>query len=85
MGVRPGAVASLVMRRPSPAFWSGKSVLLTGHTGFKGGWAALWLTRMGARVTGLPATRETTLTISAPVIVRSTLCSTGCQDNSSCQ
>lgn len=41
------------MTRPSPAFWSGKRVLLTGHTGFKGGWAALWLTRMGARVTGL--------------------------------
>lgn len=41
------------MTRPSPAFWSGKRVLLTGHTGFKGGWAALWLTRMGAQVTGL--------------------------------
>lgn len=40
-------------RRPDPAFWAGKRVLLTGHTGFKGGWAALWLHRMGARVTGL--------------------------------
>ena len=53
MGERPGALAAVVVRRPSPAFWAGKSVLLTGHTGFKGGWAALWLTRMGARVTGL--------------------------------
>jgi CDP-glucose 4,6-dehydratase len=40
-------------RRPDPAFWRDKRVLLTGHTGFKGGWAALWLHRMGAKVTGL--------------------------------
>jgi CDP-glucose 4,6-dehydratase len=40
-------------RRPDPAFWAGKRVLLTGHTGFKGSWAALWLSRMGAEVTGL--------------------------------
>src|SRR6056297_1951619 len=39
--------------RPDPAFWAGKRVLLTGQTGFKGAWAALWLTRMGARVTGI--------------------------------
>jgi len=41
------------MTRPDPAFWSGKRVLLTGHTGFKGSWAAIWLSRMGAQVTGL--------------------------------
>ncbi|MBI1198264.1 MAG: CDP-glucose 4,6-dehydratase [Phenylobacterium sp.] len=35
------------------SFWNGKRVLLTGHTGFKGAWAAIWLTRMGAEVTGL--------------------------------
>lgn len=40
-------------RLPNPAFWSGKRVLLTGHTGFKGSWAALWLARMGAEVHGL--------------------------------
>ena len=34
------------------AFWNGKRVLLTGHTGFKGGWLSLWLGAMGARVTG---------------------------------
>lgn len=39
--------------RPSPGFWSGKRVLLTGHSGFKGAWAAIWLAHMGARVTGL--------------------------------
>ncbi len=35
-----------------PAFWSGRRVLLTGHTGFKGGWLALWLRAMGAEVHG---------------------------------
>ena len=35
-----------------PAFWSGRKVLLTGHSGFKGAWAALWLRELGARVTG---------------------------------
>lgn len=39
-------------RRPNPDFWRGRSVFLTGHTGFIGGWLALWLTRMGARVVG---------------------------------
>jgi CDP-glucose 4,6-dehydratase len=34
-------------------FWSGKRVLLTGHTGFKGSWAAIWLTGLGAEVTGM--------------------------------
>ena len=36
----------------NPAFWHGKRVLLTGHTGFKGGWLALWLQSMGAHVVG---------------------------------
>lgn len=36
----------------NPAFWRGKRVLLTGHTGFKGSWMALWLQSMGAQVTG---------------------------------
>ena len=34
-------------------FWRGKRVLLTGHTGFKGAWLALWLHRLGAEVTGI--------------------------------
>src|SRR5690242_17813290 len=36
----------------NPAFWRGKRVLLTGHTGFKGSWLAFWLQSLGARVTG---------------------------------
>lgn len=34
------------------AFWRGKRVLLTGHTGFKGSWLSLWLQSMGTEVTG---------------------------------
>lgn len=43
-----------------PSFWKNKKVFLTGHTGFKGGWLSLWLTSMGAEVTGfsLPPTNE---------------------------
>ncbi len=33
-------------------FYQGKNILVTGHTGFKGGWLALWLSYMGANVTG---------------------------------
>lgn len=35
------------------AFWRGKRVLVTGHTGFKGGWLSLWLHRLGAEVHGI--------------------------------
>jgi CDP-glucose 4,6-dehydratase len=48
VGVRPGAVAAV-----NPDLWRGRRVLLTGHTGFKGSWAAIWLSRMGAEVTGV--------------------------------
>lgn len=32
--------------------YNGKKIFLTGHTGFKGSWLALWLTSMGAKVCG---------------------------------
>lgn len=46
-----------------PAFWAGKKVFLTGHTGFKGGWLSLWLSSMGANVFGfsLPPNTEPNL------------------------
>lgn len=53
--------------KPTPSFWRGKRVLLTGHTGFKGSWLALWLARMGAEVTGLalaPATEPNLFTLA---------------------
>lgn len=52
MAIRQGALEGVVVR-PHTSFWGGKRVLLTGHTGFKGGWLALWLQRLGADVTGL--------------------------------
>ena len=36
----------------NPLFWAGRSVLLTGHTGFKGSWLSLWLLRLGAEIWG---------------------------------
>lgn len=49
------------------ARWQGRRVLVTGHTGFKGSWLALWLHAMGARVTGfaLPPPTEPSLFAAA--------------------
>ena len=51
-------------------FWRGKRVLLTGHTGFKGAWTALWLERAGACATGFaldpPADRDCLYRCVAP-------------------
>lgn len=49
MGFRQSAVEGMVVNR---SFWQDKRVFLTGHTGFKGGWLALWLADMGAEVHG---------------------------------
>ncbi len=51
----------------NPAFWRGKRVLLTGHTGFKGSWLSLWLQSMGAQLTGYalaPPTRPSLFEIA---------------------
>jgi CDP-glucose 4,6-dehydratase len=40
------------MSSVDPSFWRDRRVLLTGHTGFKGAWLALWLQSLGAKVTG---------------------------------
>jgi CDP-glucose 4,6-dehydratase len=49
LGRRKGALEGLAV---TADFWRGKRVFVTGHTGFKGAWLSLWLTEMGARVTG---------------------------------
>jgi CDP-glucose 4,6-dehydratase len=42
----------------NPQFWKHRKVFITGHTGFKGGWMSIWLSHLGAEVTGfsLPPT-----------------------------
>lgn len=63
MGLRQGALEKLGMTgiaQTNPAFWRGRRVLITGHTGFKGSWLSLWLQQMGAELRGVslaPATR----------------------------
>lgn len=52
MGQRQGSVEKMAMNDSGRSFWSGKKVFLTGHTGFKGAWLALWLEMLGARVYG---------------------------------
>jgi CDP-glucose 4,6-dehydratase len=67
VGLRHGALAGVVVTVASSppaashatvrgvvdtAFWRGRRVLLTGHSGFKGAWLALWLQSMGAHLTG---------------------------------
>lgn len=47
----------------TPEFWNGKRVFLTGHTGFKGSWLAIWLNSMGAIVKGFALAPE-----SAPAL-----------------
>lgn len=54
MDVRQGALEGMEV---IAAFWEGRRVLVTGHTGFKGAWLCFWLSNRGAKVAGyaLPA------------------------------
>ena len=52
-------------------FWRQRRVFLTGHTGFKGAWLALWLREMGASVTGYalaPHTSPNLFTLLGPQV-----------------
>jgi CDP-glucose 4,6-dehydratase len=49
------SAASASRGKVEPDFWRDRRVLLTGHTGFKGAWLALWLQSLGARLTGFSA------------------------------
>jgi CDP-glucose 4,6-dehydratase len=70
MGRRPGALEArsrqaregkgeVSAANPLLEFYRGRTVLVTGHTGFKGGWLCAALKRLGARVTGLALAPDT--------------------------
>lgn len=53
MGQRNGALETLGLKmKERVAFWKGKKVLITGHTGFKGAWLSIWLNELQAEVAG---------------------------------
>lgn len=62
MGRRESTLEDLVKS------WRGRRVFLTGHTGFKGGWLALWLSKLGAQVRGYaldPGTEPNLFTLAS--------------------
>jgi CDP-glucose 4,6-dehydratase len=60
----------VTVARPDPAFWAGRRVLVTGHTGFKGSWLCLLLHHLGAQVSGLalPAEPDGAFTAMRPPV-----------------
>jgi CDP-glucose 4,6-dehydratase len=48
---QPSLLESMGLK-PDYSFWQDKNVILTGHTGFKGSWLTIWLSQLGAKVTG---------------------------------
>ena len=53
--------------------YKGKKVFLTGHTGFKGSWLALWLTHLGAKVCGYSLRPNTTPSMFYELAIESRL------------
>src|SRR5262249_35928136 len=52
LAIGRGSLEGVAMTAPITDTFRGRSVLVTGHTGFKGSWLSLWLSRLGARVSG---------------------------------
>ncbi len=63
---------------PSPDFWKGKRVLVTGHTGFKGSWLVLWLEALGAVPLGLSLAPESVPSLSDKAAIESRFESVRC-------
>ncbi len=61
-------------------FWKGKTVLVTGHTGFKGSWLSWWLVRLGANVHGLALPPPTTPSLFSVLKLQEVLASHTLQD-----
>jgi len=59
----------------NPDFWSGKKVLITGHTGFKGSWLSLWLQKSNASVIGYALPPPTTPSLFEIARVAENMCS----------
>lgn len=64
----------------SPTFWKGQRVFITGHTGFKGSWLTLWLSRLGAKVTGYALPPPTHPNLFTSANVRDTLAAHAIED-----
>ena len=54
---------------PNQAFWRGRKVLVTGHTGFKGAWLSLWLSKLGADVVGFSNAVPTSPSLFADLVL----------------
>lgn len=52
MGLWEGTMAELSLNRDPSAFFAGRRVFVTGHTGFTGSWMCSWLLQVGAKVFG---------------------------------
>src|SRR5205807_942551 len=59
LGRRNRALEDVVTQDELRRAYAGKRVLVTGHTGFKGGWLTLWLADLGADVTGYALAPDT--------------------------
>ena len=77
MGHRPRTLENVALKYPAAdpdsaslrAAYAGKRVLVTGHTGFKGGWLTVWLSALGADTTGLALEPSTSLSFFSDVSV----------------